>query len=436
MKVNEILTENNSQLNEAIPLIAGIGVGALLTAVSAALAGYSAFELYKLVKKYNEDPDAVTDDQYGDMFFDIALLAVPAVGRLGKAGIVKLVPNSMKRRLGKWLRKRVVTKVRNQRVAKTTKAAKSTSSKAMSKARAANAKALVKSMTISKQAKAGALSKIKAFPVSLSSALSIGVATQFAQVYWGKMIELETQYTKYKNGDMTTEIFLDDPDKARAHKKYLELREIILGELVVGITFAVGGISASKAAGFLGKIFGTATGSGFVGGLIAMPFNIAAKLLKFAGPGMTLFMQTETGKQFLENALVQFITSGVGKLTSEALQLLGSAVEELSKKAGVPAVGKAVGDKLKPAAAPAGLVNPSDEFTKGNVDHAPQLRVFVNPRDPKDIKINNVRVTNDAGYLDPLLGPTVKDIRDTARIYKLPDPTQRIPRDPNATYNF
>jgi hypothetical protein len=418
MKVNEILSEK--QLNEALPVIAGIGLSTIFTTVTAFALGYSAFELYKLMTNYNEDPDSVTDDQWGDMFFDLALLAIPAVGRLGKAGVMKLVPAKVKRQIGKRFKAKILPKLKAQRA------------KNLSKAK--NAKQLVKARQVNQKIRLAAKNRVQNFPKQLTNALSIGVATQYAVEYWEKMLDLEDQYKRYKDGDMTTEYFLDDPDKANAHQKYLELREIILGELVVGIGFAVGGIATAKAASFLGQVFGTAagaaTGMSLVGGLVKLPFDVASKLIQVTGPGMTLFLQTETGKLVLQNVLVQSITQGIGKLTSEALSLIGKTLDSLGMKSTAKTV--------TPSAPPPGVDTEKKPhpYTAGNVSSAPQLRVYVNPSDKNDVRINNVRVTDKDGYLDPDMAPTIKKIGLTAQSYGLPDPTKQIPKNPNATYNF
>jgi len=104
MKAHEIVSPRE-KLTELVPLLAGIGIGGMITAISYGIAAFSAYELYKFFEKYNEDPDKLSDEDWQDAFIDLSLLFVPAIAKLGKNALVRLIPNSWQRKGGEWLKK-------------------------------------------------------------------------------------------------------------------------------------------------------------------------------------------------------------------------------------------------------------------------------------------------------------------------------------------
>ena len=112
MKVHQIVSERTESLNEAVPLvIAGIGIGTIITAISVGMSAWSAYEIYKFIGKYNQDPEAITDDEWNDLFIDAVLLFTPGFAKYGKAGILKLIPKSWQFRGGKWRNKTVMERL-------------------------------------------------------------------------------------------------------------------------------------------------------------------------------------------------------------------------------------------------------------------------------------------------------------------------------------
>ena len=104
MKAHQVVA-HREKLTELVPLLAGIGIGGMITAISYGIAAWSAYELYKFFEKYNEDPDQLSDDDWADAFIDLCLLFVPAVAKLGKGALVRLIPKSWQRKGAEWLKK-------------------------------------------------------------------------------------------------------------------------------------------------------------------------------------------------------------------------------------------------------------------------------------------------------------------------------------------
>jgi hypothetical protein len=109
MKVHEIISERNQQLNEFVPLLAaGLGLGGIITAISVGISAWGAYDIYQFIKKYNEDPQKITDEQWGELWIDAALLFAPGLAKLGRAGLVKILPKSWVIKGGKWFKTKML----------------------------------------------------------------------------------------------------------------------------------------------------------------------------------------------------------------------------------------------------------------------------------------------------------------------------------------
>ena len=429
MKVHEIITEEE-QLNEFVPIVlGGLGWGAAITAIGAFLTGLSIIEIYQLVNKYSDEPENMSDDDWDTLFIDVALLALPGAAKLGKAVLMKTLPKSVLRRGGSWLRKRVLDKVKKERATNRQKVDNKIA-KGVSPQKAAD----LKKTLAARNAKAAAKAKatVDKFPEKLLTMLNLGIGVNFAYDYWTKLMELEDDYELAKNGDPTTKSFGTAIEyKAQLLADAEQRRKQLLGELTIGVGATLARMPAAKATKFLGSIFGgVAGGRGtLTGGLVALPFDIASKLIQHAGPGLALFMQTETGKKFLNNYVVAAITRGIGTLTNEAQKLLYSAVDELGKMVGVDNATGGIRSKIdkdqQAADAAAGAANPA-----GLLDKTPsKMKVTYDPKNPKIMYIGGYQITDADGY--QIAGDAyIKDIRDDARALKMPDPTANLKKRP------
>lgn len=427
MKVNEIIAED--RLDEALPVIGGIGLAGALTLISAALAGWSIFEIVQKTSEYADDPNSLTDDDWGELFLDIALLVVPGFLKLGRAALVRLMPRSVLRWCGGWLRKRVL-----DRLAKERKTNKADYDKAMSKGPNPQKASELKKKLNARNAKAAARAKetVDKFPDKVLSFINYGIGTAIAYDYWKKIHELEDDWERYMAGDRTTENFGDEPDQSKAYHQAQEKRKRYLGELTVGIGAAVAALPAAKAVGALGKVFGAVTtgvtGSTLAGGFVKLTADAAAKLIKYAGPGLALFLQTDTGRKFLQNSFVDAIVSGAGTITSATLKLAYDAIDELAKMVGIDNATAGLRSKIK---------DPNQDPLKsdpGLLDKTPSsMKVQKDPSNPKIIYIGGVQVTDADGY-QAIGNSYLQSIKDDARALKMPDPTAGIPKKPGKVY--
>jgi hypothetical protein len=66
----------------------------------------------------------------------------------------------------------------------------------------------------------------------------------------------------------------------------------------------------------------------------------------------------------------------------------------------------------------------------------PQLRVRVDRSNPNIVRINNVTITNsDSGFINNNMCPTIREIAETARIYRVEPPILKFMFDPKLTYS-
>jgi hypothetical protein len=121
MKVHQIITERQ-QLNEFVPVVlGGLGFAGAMSVIGAFITGMSLIEIYRTLSKYNENPDSLSDDDWDNVFMDIALLALPGAARLGKAALVKMLPRSVIRKGSAAVRKKVYEKLAKEKKAADTK---------------------------------------------------------------------------------------------------------------------------------------------------------------------------------------------------------------------------------------------------------------------------------------------------------------------------
>lgn len=427
MKVNEIIAED--RLDEALPIIGGIGLAGALTLISAALTGWSIFEIAQKTSKYADDPNSLNDDDWDGLFLDVALLVVPGFAKLGRAALVKLMPKSVLRWCGGWLRKRVLDRLVKER--KTNRAAYD---KAMNKSPSPQKAADLKRKMATKNAKAASKAKatVDKFPDKVLNFINYGIGAAVAYDYWEKIYDLEDQWERYLAGDRTTYMFGDEPNNDKAYQQALEKRKRYLGELTASIGAAIAALPAARVVGALGKAFGSVTtgvtGSTLAGGLVKLTGDAAANLIKYAGPGLALFLQTDTGKKFLQNSFVDTIVSGAGTITDATLKLAYDGIDALAKKVGIDSATAGLRSKIK---------DPNEDPLKADptlLDKTPsKMKVQKDPSNPKIMYIGGVQVTDADGY-QAVGNNYLNSIKDDARALKMPDPTAGIPKKPGKTY--
>lgn len=414
MRVSEILIENRKQVNEALPLL-GLGIPAILAAISAVVAGWTLVELVQFISKYNEDPEQVTDEQWKQILLDVMLIAVP--GLAGKA-IGRLIPNSIKIRLANQLKTKILTRYRELNRAKADKAVSRAGGGAAvpSEVRKIRAKERLANM----KARAKADKMVASMPAKLKAVFASGIGLNIAHDYYTDISDLDEQWAKYEQGDRTTTIF-GNATQQQAIDTYNRMKKQYLGELVstLGLTFAA--LPLAKATSVVGSMFG----KGFVGGPINLGAQATAKLLELVGKaGFTwaLFTQTKTGQNLLATTLAD-VMQGVGTASAVILDMVDKFVKEVGEKIGVN-VATEPSLKDTPDAMAANQLPNKDYITALQTIPA-ELRKTTDPNNPKIIYIGGVQFTDENGF-QAVSDQMIARIRQGAAALKIPDPTQGI----------
>lgn len=436
MKVYQIVSERK-QLNEFVPVIlGGMGFAGAMAVIGAFLTGLSIFELVKMLNKYNEDPESLTDDDWDNVLIDLSLLALPGAARLGRAALVKVLPRSVVRKGSAMIKKKALDRMKKERATADQKYGTAAQAGKTPQQAAKMQKKLIKASAASRKK---AQAKIKSFSPKLYNAISLGIGTSYALDYWEKIIELEDQYARWQAGDRTTEIFGTEESKEEVDRIAYDVRTRLIGQLTTGVLAAVASGPLAKATDVGGKVLGSILGvlSGGVlkGGLISVPATVVAKLIKYAGPGFTLFLTTDTGQKALGYAFVDMIMQGVGKVTEKTLNLIYDGVDALAKKVGIDGATDALRSPIKDPKQST-ITNPDGTVVPRLLDKTPtSLKVGTDPSNPKIKFVGGVQITDAEGF-QAVGDKHLKDIKDDSRIAKLPDPTAGIPKKPGVNYNY
>lgn len=431
MKVHQIVSERTESLNEAVPLvIAGVGIGTIITLISAGMSAWSAYEIYKFIGKYNQDPESITDDEWNDLFIDAVLLFTPGFAKLGKAGIIKLIPKSWQSKGGKWLKKKVTERL--AQLEKTTSRIEKINLKKFdpdSKAGWDKISAYLKMRGANSAMKAAAQAKMGFIPDVALTALKVAVGLNFVRDYYGDLVVLEQEYKDFTEGKPSG---FDTMSEQEAYNKYQQLRRKLLGELTVGVALNMG--VASKAFGFLNSALGgtvsAATklgGGGFLqakwfGEFIKIPGNFVTGLAKLIeggvnAPAFLLFMQSKYSKDFLNNEVVKAITGSVGALTAGSIELL---------EKGLQAAGLLDGKLPGKTSA----TDPSASTPTGPTNSGLPIEWV-----GKKLFVSGQQISDENGYR--IVGNNhISDIKADAAALKLPDPTLKLQDDPNRKYSM
>jgi hypothetical protein len=431
MKVHQIISER-TRINEAIPLVvAGIGLAAVLKAVAWSLSFYSLYQLYDLFSKYNKDPDSIDDVTWFDIFLDVALALTPAWAKIGKAGVLKLMPQSWRIKSGAWMKKTV--KERLAKLEKTNQAIEKLNLKKFdpnSKVGFEKIKAYLKMRGANSAMKAAAQAKMGLIPDVAMTVLKTVVGLEFIRQYYEDLSVLEQEYKDYKAGKGNW----GDISEQEAYDAYQTLRKKLLGELTIGIALNTG--VASKAFGALSSMFGGITnmaaragGASYataeiLGKVVSIPTNMLKGISKLiekgpAAPGFLIFMRTESGKEFLNSTLARLITEPTGALTATAIDLL----EEGLQAAGL-LDGKLPGKtEVEP---------PTGDAADGPRQTTNGMNIqWVG----KKLYIAGQQISDENGYR--IVGDDkLKDIKSRVAVAGIPDPTLKIQDDPKKKYGY
>lgn len=425
MRAYEVVQERQIT-NEVLPIaafaIGGIAMTQILTAIGAFLTAMSLVDLYKLISEISDDPEDATDDQWSDIFLSVLFLAFPALAKYGKPYFLKLIPTSWKQKAGKYVKDLVLKRLRANRASANAKYGSAAQANAPTAAARQALKAKhAAAMKAARQRANKSLKKISSNAIFKVIAKSFGasIIIGFATTYWEKMSQIEEDWAAYQKGDRETETF-GDMEPAAAEKHAYDLKKKIWGELAIGVGAAVASMPTAKLVELFGGLFGRLAGGGLVGGVIKLSANAVAAAIKLGGPGIAMFMQTETGKKLLETTIVSAIVDVAGSVAINTVQWAQPIIDAAAKAIGVD-LGMSTGSAIKKPAF-------KDLDPWG-------IALTTDPSNPKVKLIGGKLVTDPAtGFLSPNIPEVIQDIRRTARAAGQPDPTASIPKDPAAKY--
>lgn len=438
MKVYDIISEK--RIDEALPLL---GIPAILAAVSAFMAGLTAMEIYGFVKKYNENPEDVSDEDWNNIFFDLAFSAIPAFGKLSRPLLLKVIPDKLKATGGQWTKKKVqemmskdktlqkdMSKADSRYGADARSGASAEKAKAM---RAKNIQSIRKAKEQSAKRAQASLKKMQAAAVfaPLEKLFSAGVITKLVYDYWNKVADIEEQIKLRNENNLETELFKNMEINA-ANQQAADLKAKAVGELTLAIGAALGSIVIAKKIEFLTALVGKVMPGGkLTRGLITLPGNVAAALVRSGGTGLAMFMQTESGQKILQNEVVSAVTTFGGSAIVNTWDTFIKVLEVAANAAGInitPAT-----DKIKTN------VKTPDEISPGSGTLAASkdpygLAVTTDPNNANIKRIGGFPVTGADGYVLTNIAGTINRIREKAKAFKQADPFAQLKFDPNKNY--
>jgi hypothetical protein len=425
MRVTEIVSESTI-INEAL-------TSKLLSLILPFLTVLSAKEIYDILSKNGFNPASMSTDDWLQVFIEFVLM-IPGFGsfaKFGGAALSKLIPNSIKERGANILRQKVLKEL-----------------DAINKGAGTAAEKRVLKRKAVADYRAQAEKKFSLIPKPVAMVIKSLAAGDLFIVYYRKLSELEDQYDRAQNGDVTTYWFGDTPKDQQfaiadtQRKKYL-------GELTAGLAIVFASQAIGKLVSGFGTIFGTVgavVGGGLVGGLVKLPFEAVSMIIKSGGAALIpLFLHTEAGKAFLATAIAQLATTGLGTATAEMLELLYKGIDEASRLSGVKGLAAKAGlDATMPrtkivdpnaatSGTPGGAGGGARPVLDPNIPN--DLRVTKDDLNPNIIYIGQVQVTDDQGFRT--IGNTYKNmLSQKAKAAGIQDPTATLKLNPNRNYNI
>lgn len=317
---------------------------------------------------------------------------------------------------------------------------------ALKKNRAEAAKELAKKNA---EARAAATARVSKFTPSTKTVLQILGAGYLAYDYWQEISYYESELKKELENPGSSTLYKGlSPDEAK--EMFRRDANNALGSLIAQVAVLVTPAATSKIFTKLGNN-AFLEWIPFLGRSLRWTGHIlqwmdSGKVMAVAKVGAIYWLNnTKEGKEFLTQGVVGSILEWTGagaKGLMDSMAELMQAYDGWGKKyvnaAGeYLAGGVAAATKDKPEYKPS-TTDPqkTDPATAGNDPNVPQLWVRVDPKNPKIKYINNVQVTDDAGYLLTGLRQHIKYVQNIARQEGKPDPFEKIPRNPSKQYDY
>jgi hypothetical protein len=260
-----------------------------------------------------------------------------------------------------------------------------------------------------------AANKLKGKVYTVVGLLAIG---PLVYMYYGKLDELDKQYTAHKAGDRTTEIFGEMSDN-EAYQHYIRTRNRYIGELTVGVLGAISGLTVAKRAQSFKEIIS-------IGGLIKLPLTITRRL---GGPIIPVLMQTEQGQKFLANTVVGSLTGALGSMTNMLVNLLAQG---LDIAAGMLGMDTNIQGAVAPQTSADGGTGPRSQDPLDIYG----LKLYTDTKDPNKKFVRGQLVTTPNGFLRNDIDTLATRIGKDAKTFRVPNPLDQIQKDPNLQYSY
>lgn len=409
MRVNEIVRE--SRLDEALPVAAGaVGIPMILSAVALGLKALSVAEMYNILSENDFDLDNMDNDELLRLFIIFIMLFVPGAGKASNEIIMRLLPGPIRNMGIRMVRNKLAPMAQELRKMRKANRAGYTTNPA--KAAKANAALTAQYRAVGRQL---AAEKLKGVALTTIGLAALGPLTY---TYYGKLDDLDKQYTAYKNGDKSTALF-GSQEPNEAWDTYNDRRLKLIGELTVGVSSALASTPVAKLSQIFANLVGKIPG---VGGILKLPLTITNKLTQLGGPAIAIAIQTDIGQKFLSNSLVEMIVSGVGFVSSKVVNALTAFADFALKQVGV--------DSNLQAKAQ-GQPKPDGYKITPNFD---RLAIYANPSNPKIKFIRGVQVTGPDGYVLNTIPKILAGIKRDAELDGRPNPVDRLKFNPALTY--
>ena len=458
MKVYEIISEEQ-QLNELAPVLGAIGIGGVLTAISVGISAWSAYKLYEFTKKYNEDPDAITDEQWREMFIDLALLFTPGLAKLGKSVLKKIIPDSWLKKGGDWVKDKVRDRVRDQ-VKKNIKK-QLTDPKTGKPLTGAERQRAIKELVKGRKDLYAAASK-EVVETGLANGVKVLGLIAAITDYRAQCAFAKEQYELYSSDREKSE-YASAETQQKAYTYYAADCDLALGALVVQVGLiltptpiakilsaltgkwgkflatAAGGAAGAAGAGAGGAVAGAA--AGLTGAVAARKYLVPffqGKVVDAATKGAIIaWLGSESGKEFLKLAIVRAFVQPIGELSRTIVTDLAGALEKfIGPNAASDAARQAVTPDAKPpqAGSDSDAGTGSGEVKKLSSPNVPwPLRVT---KEGNKVFIGGKQVTDDNGKLLSGLGSFISDTRESAKRLRIEDPFKTAGVEIPSSYNM
>lgn len=454
MKIYDIVAEKyypvkEDRLDEFVPIIAGLSAAGVISAIGVVLAAMSFADIIKFIGKYNEDPSKISQEEWNDLFIDVALLAIPGVAKLGKPVVIKMLPKKLVAKGGKWLNAKVsdLWKKKNPKFNQEYRQ------------RLRQAKIKYPESELAQRAtriKFRAEKKLKEIGSAYNWVVNIGGGAYYIQDYYTSIGLVEAEWKEWvestkNNTPLKMPNRFADMSYSDAEAKFDSERNTLLGKATIGIVTSTGfapaflkyftgkgtniGVAWMKTGSLTGVTVGTSlAATAGIMNKIAGAMNFALGNTGTGAIGRTALITwletTKEGRDLQQAWAVQALFSVTGWFTDKilaGLRIAYNSLQDALARIGINI--PTLSTRLQPGG---GSQNPDREL-KDREEKAEA------ERQKKLVKINGIVVTDKDGYLrnDPtvLRQPRVQGALDDARNSGKPNPLAAIPLNPAVTYS-